>query len=104
MAYNRAYAAANRGRIREQKRQYRLANAEWVTQLKLERGCVDCGYAKHPAALHFDHRPGEEKYMNVSAMMSRGREAIAAEIAKCDVRCANCHNIITAQRRGDGEA
>lgn len=29
--------------------------------LKLEAGCVDCGYNKHPAALHFDHRDPETK-------------------------------------------
>lgn len=86
----------------EKRRQYREANKAWVDALKLERGCVDCGYDAHVAALNFDHLPGEEKVANVASMMSRGREAIEAEIAKCEVRCANCHAIITAERAGYG--
>ena len=50
---------------------------ETIQRIKLERGCADCDYRAHPAALDFDHRPGE----------------------KCDVVCANCHRIRTVDRR-----
>lgn len=64
---------------------------DWLNKYKLQRGCVDCGYRKHPAALDIDHMEG--KSANVSQLKSIG--AIKAEIQrhKCVVRCANCHRI-----------
>lgn len=60
----------------------------WLDNYKLERGCVDCGYRKHNAALHFDHVEGK-KIMNVCN--AKSIEQAKLEIAKCEVRCANCH-------------
>jgi hypothetical protein len=73
---------------------------EAVRSLKLERGCVDCGYNKHPAALDFDHLPGTVKVMSIADMVGLGRPwtAILAEIEKCEVVCANCHRIRTVSR------
>lgn len=71
-----------------------------VHDYKMSHGCADCGYAEHPAALEFDHRPGEEKLFNVMEKVGcYSMETIWAEIAKCDVVCANCHAIRTATRR-----
>ena len=64
--------------------------------MKLESGCVDCGYAEHPAALQFDHRDRATKAFTISEGLLRSWAAITAEIAKCDVRCANCHAIRTS--------
>jgi len=64
---------------------------------KLRRGCVDCGYNKHPAALDFDHVDGT-KVFNISKV-SRSQAALEIEMSKCVVRCANCHRIRTAQAR-----
>lgn len=73
---------------------------ELIHQHKLSLGCADCGYNKHPAALEFDHRPGEKKLFNIGEKVgSYAIERIWAEIAKCDVVCANCHAIRTAERR-----
>jgi hypothetical protein len=30
----------------------------YIQSIKMERGCTDCGYREHPAALDFDHLPG----------------------------------------------
>lgn len=71
-----------------------------IADYKLAMGCVDCGYAKHPNALEFDHRPGTDKKFNIGEKVgSRTRTSIWEEIAKCDVVCANCHAIRTAERR-----
>lgn len=70
-----------------------------VRHLKMKMGCVDCGYNAHPAALDFDHRPGEQKGLSISKMYLRSWESILAEIAKCDLVCANCHRIRTEERR-----
>jgi hypothetical protein len=71
--------------------------------VKLCSGCVDCGINGDPRILQFDHLPGEDKVDDVSSMVGSCRpwEMIAAELAKCDVVCANCHRIRTELRRGD---
>lgn len=70
-----------------------------ISRYKTMKGCIDCGYNQHPEALDFDHL--RDKKFNISqavnAMTSWPR--IKAEVAKCEVRCANCHRVITAERR-----
>lgn len=74
---------------------------EWVASYLREHSCVDCG-STDLRCLEFDHRPGESKRWDVSRMVGGAYdlETIKAEVAKCDVRCANCHRRATAERRG----
>ena len=67
--------------------------------LKLRSGCVDCGYSEHAVALDFDHRPGEIKLFSIGIKWEGALVPLLAEIAKCDIRCANCHRVRTAERR-----
>ena len=70
-----------------------------IQAIKLERGCTDCGYADHPAALEFDHLPGHKKEHRIAQLANGAKRAkIMAEIAKCEVVCANCHRVRTAER------
>jgi protein-arginine kinase activator protein McsA len=64
---------------------------QWVWQYLAAHGCADCS-ERDPRVLEFDHVRGV-KYKDVSKMVAQGYslEAIQAEIAKCEVRCANCH-------------
>ena len=64
--------------------------------------CLDCG-AGNPMVLEFDHIPGRgKKEANISDLLQRGSWIkIVAEIAKCDIVCANCHRIRTHTRAGD---
>ena len=59
-----------------------------------EHPCVDCGF-DNPIALDFDHREPKEKYKTISQIIHGrlGINLLTTEIAKCDVRCANCHRI-----------
>ncbi len=59
--------------------------------------CVDCGEADI-VVLQFDHLA--DKTRDVGSMLSGGWTwpAIEKEIAKCEVRCANCHRLRTALR------
>jgi hypothetical protein len=66
-----------------------------IDRYKLDKGCIDCGYADHPIALDFDHRDPDLKTLGVSAMLTYSWARIVAELDKCDVRCANCHRIKT---------
>jgi hypothetical protein len=71
----------------------------YIQAIKLERGCTDCGYNAHPSALEFDHLPGFTKEYRVATMSGGSTKVkIDAEIAKCEVVCANCHRIRTADR------
>lgn len=53
--------------------------------------CVDCGESD-PIVLEFDHVRGV-KFKPISQMAGQGAgwRSVAEEIAKCEVRCANCH-------------
>lgn len=64
----------------------------WVWGYLLEHPCVDCGESD-VRVLEFDHRDPSEKSGSISRMVGDrcGIERIAAEVEKCDVRCANCH-------------
>lgn len=71
-----------------------------VDAYKLGHGCTDCGWAEHPRALEFDHLPGSGKEATIANLVagSRPMEEVFAEIAKCEVVCANCHRMRTYAR------
>jgi hypothetical protein len=95
--YGRFYRHGDPLTLVERKRRRAL-----LQKLKMESGCKDCGYNAHGAPLDFDHRPDETKLLNISQNLGRAWNLILAEVAKCDVRCANCHRIITEERRAGG--
>jgi len=53
-------------------------------------GCKVCGET-HPACLDFHHREPSEKEGHIGEFRRFGIKRLLAEIAKCDVLCANCH-------------
>jgi len=57
----------------------------------LKHSCIDCG-ENDLIVLEFDHVRGEKTY-NISSHSWRlcSWELMLKEIAKCEVRCANCH-------------
>lgn len=73
------------------------AKRKVLDEYKLKHGCIDCGYNENADALEFDHVKGN-KLKTVSAMCYSSWDKIWAEIAKCEIRCANCHAIITKHR------
>jgi hypothetical protein len=63
--------------------------------------CADCGQRYPHYVMDFDHRPGEKKCFNISIAAGQTRlslQKMLAEIAKCDVVCANCHRERTYKR------
>lgn len=67
--------------------------------LSLKQGpCMDCGGSFPPVCMDFDHRPGVVKLFAIATGLNRSMESVKAEIAKCDLVCANCHRIRTHSR------
>jgi hypothetical protein len=93
--YERHYRNVRRGAL------IRLARQRRILYETLKSGCVDCGFGDI-RALQFDHVRGT-KVSDISRMVRQGTSdaTLVAEIAKCEVRCANCHLIVTAQRRSN---
>jgi hypothetical protein len=102
----RVYRAAHVARIGTRAHHRRIA--DWIARKRTERRtevlaylakhpCVDCGEADH-CVLDFDH-VRDVKRAAISAMVRdlRPLSDIWAEVAKCDVRCANCHRRKTAR-------
>jgi len=71
----------------------RMANSNRDKYLEYinDKSCIDCGETDF-RVLDFDHVNGDKKY-NVSKMIGGSYlwTTILKEIAKCEVRCANCH-------------
>ena len=70
-------------------------NRAAIDKLK-EAPCLDCGRTYPPCVMEYDHVRGIKR-CPVSRLLSRdqGLRCILAEIAKCELVCANCHRIRT---------
>ncbi len=64
--------------------------------------CTDCGKTFDPVVMEFDHRDPRTKTGDISALTMATWERIQKELDKCDLVCANCHNIRSAQQRKNG--
>lgn len=96
---NQAKHVANSVRNRKVDRE---KNLKLLIEAK-NKPCADCGEKYPPYVMDFDHLPGAPKVANVAAMPGAWSEkTILAEIAKCEVVCANCHRERTYQRRSLG--
>ena len=90
------YAAGNWGR----KRSSRGSLSREIDEYLRVHTCVDCG-EYDPLVLEFDHRDGTDKLETIAFLRARGKsDELLAEIEKCDVRCANCHQRRTAKQFG----
>ena len=96
----RGYYEANPGAYLERNRETRRQNRENYYAWLAQRACIDCGETD-PIVLDCDHVRGA-KLDNVTTMVADGRawKLIEEELAKCDVRCSNCHRKKTARERG----
>lgn len=95
----RLNSTAIKRRAAEARTVARQRNAKIVRNFLQTHSCVDCG-ENNPDVLEFDHVRGKKRG-NVSDMSNRAVsvETLRREIAKCDIRCANCHRVATRKRR-----
>lgn len=77
----------------------RVASKEYVSSYLDTHHCVDCGNSDK-RVLEFDHVRGVKSFIiSLGAQAGTNIDKIKEEIEKCEVRCANCHRIVTCERR-----
>lgn len=83
--------------IRRRAKDTRLSNRQFIYDYLKDKKCVDCGN-NNPVVLQFDHRDQNLKCYSIANMRNFSLSKILTEIEKCDIRCANCHIIRTANQ------
>jgi hypothetical protein len=74
-------------------------NVRFALDVLVESGCVDCGESD-VCVLDFDHVGHKTGGVMQLAHREVGLRRLREEIARCVVRCANCHRRRTACERG----
>ena len=98
--YNRNHREHIRNRAKSSRARRRSEYQERLARYLEEHPCVDCG-ERDIVVLEFDHVRGVKKRAICQLVqVLAGWRTIAAELRKCDVRCANCHRRRTMRLRG----
>jgi 5-methylcytosine-specific restriction endonuclease McrA len=96
--YTRAHYQKNKDSYKEKaiihNSKYRLRNLQYIVDFFKLHPCIDCGETD-PIVLEFDHQ--RDKLYCVSEMHTHSFDSLKKEIAKCEVRCRNCHKRKTAK-------
>lgn len=92
---NKSYYYAKNYKARDRKTAY-------VRELK-NNPCTDCGIKYPFYVMEFDHLDGATKLREVGRSLNNGWRSLKAEIAKCELVCANCHRARTYKRRIGGK-
>lgn len=82
-------------------KQHRKKVHEMLIDYLRTHPCVDCG-EKDPIVLELDHENPENKSVEIAHIVNAGlsKERLEQELAKSQVRCANCHRRRTAKQFG----
>jgi len=102
--YLREYYSLNKESIKKRTGKRREENRDMlrkiVVEYLLQHPCIDCG-EKDIVVLDFDHI-SDNKIDSVSRMMLENvpTQRLLDEMAKCVIRCANCHRRKTAKDFG----
>ena len=104
-SYKREYSKKYEKTYRDKRSKLRRARKDNLRQIILDHfkshSCIDCGETD-PIVLEFDHRDSSDKKFTIANVVSHNLSVkiLNEEIAKCDVRCANCHRRRTAEQFG----
>ena len=98
------WQAATPAEKERERNQSRVAGARYRARIRAiieeakDRPCADCGRRFPTCVMDLDHVRGEKEF-KVSEAVQRAYALniarVKAEIAKCDVVCANCHRLRT---------
>ena len=74
-------------------------NRIYVDNFLKNKACVDCGNSDK-RVLEFDHVRGiKEGHISHAVKNAWSIERLQKEMDKCEIRCCNCHRIVTIERR-----
>jgi hypothetical protein len=92
---NARYYQRTKAAQQAKRKEWTRAFEAWAQSLK-DGPCLDCSGSFPVVCMHWHHRDPTTKTANVGDLVKRGNKAVVlAEIAKCDLVCANCHSIRT---------
>lgn len=98
--YNITYYSVNKDRHKEtraeSRQRIRDENTAKMVELLRNSECMDCGNSDI-RVLEFDHL-GDKSFTIGGRFQSMSWDRVLTEIEKCDIVCANCHKIRTAER------
>ncbi len=101
--YKRNYYLKNRGAYlassAREKEEAVQRNRALVKEYLSTHPCVDCGESD-VRVLEFDHVGGKDRPIANMVRSGVSWERIQQEIARCQVRCGNCHKKKTAREKG----
>jgi hypothetical protein len=92
---------AHNARRSEARKLYRKRNRAYVVEHLRTHPCVDCG-EPDPVVLEFDHVDPKSKEFSMAYLSRTGcpLDQLKREMAKCVVRCVQCHRRRTARQFG----
>lgn len=82
----------------------REKNRDFIKSILINSSCIDCNNNDW-RVLEFDHVMGTkiESVCKMSNQMASIKK-LEEEIKKCEIRCSNCHKIVTYQRQNSRRA
>ena len=103
-SYDQDYYQAHKGEYQDYNKQRRLELKKKLFAHFAVNPCVDCKETD-PVVLEFDHEDGRQKDNEIMRMVHAcySWQRIEKELAKCVVRCANCHRKRTFKQFGYAE-
>lgn len=96
------WATENRELVLDYYRDRGDSHRAFLDGLKEGSPCTDCKGDFPPYCMEYDHVRGEKRF-NLGKMANHKREAVLAEIQKCDLVCVNCHRVRTQTRKGSSK-
>lgn len=93
-------------RKREQTNASKKATRKRLNEQYKRKPCTDCGQRFPLCCMDFDHLDPAQKHPKVRYrnLVMISKDLLEAEIAKCELVCANCHRIRTSKRLGSPTA
>ena len=100
---SRRHYEKNRDRVIAKAKEYsiktRVRIRAFITAHLKANPCVDCGETD-AIVLEFDHVRDKDFNLSDAARKGVSMKKLKDEIAKCEVRCSNCHRRKTYERSG----
>ena len=93
--YGREHYRANKDYYARKRREAQERNRKLLRDYKMGQRCARCDFSGSPAALEFHHpnRDGSGRWISALGNSGYSWDRILAEIAGCELICANCHRI-----------